>query len=155
MIPMNWQKGTFAQKLLAVEDAIERAGDKHVVLIGESAGGSMALHAYARHPRAVKRVVTLCGKNSHPETVGERYLQYSPAFKGSMDHLNESLSQLTARQMASVVSIHPLYDHIVPVRETLLPKCRRIRVPLVGHMAVIILLITLLSPIIVREITRD
>lgn len=149
LVPMTWQSGTFEQKLARIDQAIDRAKGKRVVLLGESAGGSMVIHMLARRDD-IYRAMTLCGKNTHPEGVDERYYRNNPAFRASMDHLNESLALLTDEQKKQFVSIHPVYDPVVPVREALLKGCREIEVWLVGHLFVISLVLTVLSPIVVR-----
>jgi pimeloyl-ACP methyl ester carboxylesterase len=150
MVAMKWNEGTFTEKIDAIDDAIDRARGKRIVLIGESAGGSMAMHMYARRPNDLHKVMTICGKNSHPETVGSGYLRKNPAFRESMDNLNESLSKLTDEQREKFVSIHPYYDPVVPVRDTLLPGCQQVKLWAVGHLTVIALALTVLSPIVVR-----
>ena len=149
LVPMKWATGTFEQKLARIDRAIDSAQGKRVVVVGESAGGSMAVHIAARRPDIYK-VMTICGKNSHPETVGQRYYDHSPAFKASMDLLNDSAKQLNDDQRKKFVSIHPLYDGTVPVRDTVLAGCRQVWLPLVGHLFVIGCALTIFSPVIVR-----
>jgi predicted peptidase len=151
---MTWDTGTFEQKLARIDRAIDRSKGKRVVIIGESAGGSMAVHMYARRPDDFYKVMTLCGKNIQPEKVDERYYMHHPAFRTSMERLNESLAQLTDKQRKRFVSIHPLYDPVVPVRETLIPGCRQVRLLAIGHFTVIILALTVLSPQLVRAARR-
>lgn len=149
LIPMRWKQGSFEQKITQIDRAIDRAKNKRVVLIGESAGGSMAVHMLARRDDLYK-VVTLCGKNTHPETVSEIYYRNHPAFVTSMQRLNESLAALTAEKKRDFVSVHPLYDPTVPVKETLIDGCRQVRLPVVGHFFAIIMALTIFAPIIVR-----
>ncbi|MDB5183633.1 MAG: hypothetical protein JWO07_314 [Candidatus Saccharibacteria bacterium] len=149
LVPMVWHSGTFEQKLARIDQAVDRAHGKRVVLIGESGGGTMAIHMMARRDDLYK-VMTLCGKNTHPEGVSSIYTRNNPPFKVSLDHLNDSLGQLTTKQKKQFVSIHPLYDPVVPVRETLLAGCKQVRLPAIGHLVVIGLALTILSPILVR-----
>lgn len=146
---MKWNKGTFEQKMADIDRAIDRARGKRVVLIGESAGGSMVIHAYARRDDIAK-VMTICGKNTHPESVDPKYYDDSTAFETSMELLNESLDSLSAEQTSRFVSIHPLYDPLLPVHSTLLPGCRRVWLFAVGHKPAILLALTLFAPIVVR-----
>jgi hypothetical protein len=154
LIPMKWDSGTFAQKLARIDTAINRANGKKVVVVGESAGGSMAVHTYARRAGDVHKVMTLCGKNSHPEEVSERYYMDHPAFRESMNQLNASINSLSKKQKSQFVSIHPFYDPTVPVYETLIPGCRRVRLWTVGHFITIALALTVLSPVVVRAARR-
>lgn len=153
LVPMVWRSGTFEQKLARIDQAIDRAikhgKGKRVVIIGESAGGSMAIHMMARRDDIYK-VMTICGKNTHPEDVSPLYYEKYPAFKTSMDHLSESLDQLTAKQKHAFVSIHPFYDRVVPIRQTLLPGCKQVRLPVAGHLFTIAAGLTLFAPVLVR-----
>jgi hypothetical protein len=153
LVPMKWHDGTFEQKIARIDRAIDRAKGKRVVLLGESAGGSMAVHMYARRDDIYK-VMTLCGKNTQPEKVGEHYYRNHPAFRTSMERLNDSLAQLDAEKRRRFVSIHPLYDPTVPIRETVLPGCRQVRLFAVGHLFVIFLALTIYSSIVVRAAKR-
>ena len=155
LVPMRWEsQETFAQKLARVDQAIDQAAGKRIVIVGESAGGNMAVHVYARRPNDIYRVMGLCGKASHPETVGQRYYDRSPAFKTAMEGLNDATALLTEVQKREFVSIHPLYDSVVPVRETLLPGCRQVRLWTVGHFFAIMTALTVFAPLIVREAKR-
>lgn len=156
LVPMRWEgEESFEQKLARIDQAIDGVKDKRIVLLGESAGGSMAVHAYARRAKDLHKVMTICGKNSHPETVGENYYRRSPAFRTSMEQLPYSTSLLSAGQTQDFVSIHPLYDPVVPVRETLLASCKQIRLFAVGHLLVIALALTIFAPIVVRAAKRE
>lgn len=151
---MNWtNEGTLDQKMTAIDQAIDRAKGKRVVLVGESAGGGMVIHMMARRDD-IDAGITVCGKNSHPETVGEHYLGRSPAFRTLIENLNGSLDGLTAKRRSRIVSITPLYDGLVPVREMLLPGVRQTRVFSVGHFVTILMMLTLYSPIVARLARR-
>lgn len=152
---MKWEsKETYEQKIARIDQAIDRAKGKRVVIIGESAGGSMAVCMYARRPNDVAKFMTVCGKNNHPETVGERYYDRYPVYREVMGQLTEALKQLSDDQRKAFVSIHPLYDPVVPVRDTLLPGCRRVRLWSIGHALSILLALTILSPIVIRAAKR-
>ncbi len=155
LVPMQWEGNeTFEQKIIRIDKGIDRAAGKRIVLLGESAGGSMAVHMYARRPDDLHKVLTLCGKNRYPETVSQTYYERSPAFRVSMERLNASIDLLSDEQCCDFVSIHPLYDPTVPVKETLLPSCRRVRLPVIGHALTIGLGLTLLAPVIVHAVRK-
>lgn len=154
MADVDWPNGKFTEMLATIDKAIDRASGKKIVLLGESAGGSLTVHAYAKRKDDVYKVMTICGKNTRPETVGEKYYDYSPAFRDSMMLLNKSLESLPESKRSQFVSIHPLYDPLVSVRDTLLPGCKEVRLWLVGHTLVTLLALTVLSPIVVRAAKR-
>lgn len=151
---MNWtNKGTLDQKTAVIDQAIDRAGDKRVVLVGESAGGSMVVHMMARRDD-INTGITVCGKNSHPETVSQQYLGKSVAFRTLMERLNESLDSMTSKRRSQITSVTPLYDGLVPVYEMLPMGFKRIRVFSVGHFATILMMLTIYSPIVVQTARR-
>ena len=147
---MDWtNKGTLDQKVATIDRVIDRAGNKRVVLVGESAGGSMVIHMMARRDD-IAAGITVCGKNSHPETVGDHYLGKSPAFRTLMELLNESLDDLTPERRKKITSVTPLYDGLVPIHEMLPRGLRRVKVFSVGHFVTILMMLTLYSPIVIR-----
>lgn len=152
LVAMKWEgRETFEQKVARVDQAVDRAKGKRVVIIGESAGGSMAVHMYARRPEDFYRVMTICGKNARPETVGQQYYDRSPAFRTSMERLNKSIEALSSEQRSNFVSIHPLYDSVVSVRDTLLPGCKQVRLWTIGHGLAIASALTIFSPTVIRQ----
>ncbi len=157
LVPMRWMVDDgFETKRQRVYDAIDKAQrqNKRIVLIGESAGGSMAVNVYASRKDEIARVVTLCGKNTHPETVSPRLYQKNPAFRASMSAISESIGLLDRESRQRFTSIHPLYDPVVPVSETFLADCRKVRIFIFGHIVPILCLLSFLSPIVIREIRR-
>ena len=158
LVPMLWsQDDGFEAKQRRVSDAIDRAValNKRVVLVGESAGGSMAVNIYAAHKNNIARVITLCGKNTHPETVSPRLYKKNPAFYDSMNAVGTSIDSLNIKARREFTSIHPIYDPVVPIRETLLDDCRQVRIFAYGHLAPILLLLSIFSPVVAREVRRN
>ena len=152
LVPLRWEGNeSFEQKIARIDQAIDRVRNGRTVLLGESAGGSMVVHMYARRPGDFYRVMTICGKNAHPETVGESYYRRSPAFRTSMDKLNDATQELTKPQRQAFVAIHPLHDSVVPVKDTLLADCKRVRLLAVGHLFTIFLALTVYAPIVIKN----
>lgn len=156
-IPSSWSDGgEIDEKIGRINDAITRAkkDGKDVVLIGESAGGSLALNIYASNPKLIYRLVTLCGKNTRPENVSPVLYRRNPAFKVSMERVGASVSSLRLTDRQRITSIYPLYDPTVPVRETFTPDCRKVQIWSVGHIVSIFLGLTIYAGIIIREARR-
>lgn len=157
LVPMLWSVDDgFEAKRQHVYDAIDRAlaKNKRIILVGESAGGSMAVNVYAARSGDISKVITLCGKNTHPETVSKKLYQKHPAFRQSMNNVNASIRRLEISDRQRFTSIYPLHDPVVPVSETLLPDCRRVRVFAYGHLVPILLCLSVYSAVIIREIRR-
>lgn len=152
LLPMSWKSDeTFEQKMTRIERVIDHATGTRIVLIGESASGSMVVHAYARRSADIAKVITICGKNAQPQNVMPRYYAKYPVFRDSMDRLDESIARLDDTARRRFVSIHPLYDPVVSVRDMLLPGCREVTIWAMGHLFVIFLILTVWSGKVIRE----
>lgn len=155
LVPIKWgNREGYETKTALVSAAIERAKERRIVLIGESAGGSLVLNTYASRPDDFYKVLTICGKNAKPEHVAPHFYRRNPAFKTSMHLLNASVEKLTAAQRHAFISIHPLVDHVVPVDETIIPGCQKQRVWLFGHLPTVAIMLTVGSWYIMRLIRR-
>lgn len=153
VIPMLWNRSeTFELKLsrlLAQIDTLSAQGYR-VSLVGVSAGASAVIHAYAERPNIVHRVVCVCGKLQHPETVSDSTYQANPAFKESMQLLPASLGRLDSPKRRQILSIRPLADESVPPADTIIPGAQAKTIPAISHTISIAVAITLYSGTIVR-----
>lgn len=155
LVPMNWKSDeNLDQKIERINHAVDAARGKKIVIVGESASGSMAIHIYAAKQNDIYRAMTLCGKNAHPANVKPHYYKKYPAFRESMDRLDESTAKLTVEARQRFVSIHPIYDPVVTVSDTRLSECHEVTLPAVGHLFVIFLALTVWSRRIVTEALR-
>lgn len=141
------------QRLLDLISNIEAQGHR-VSLVGVSAGASLMLNAFIQKAHAIHRMVAVCGKILHPETVSAHTYRANPAFKSSMDTLAGKLGRISAADRQRILSIHPLYDGSVPAPDTKLPGVRLKTVPTVGHAFSIAWCITVGSYGITRFIKR-
>jgi len=152
MIPMRWSSDeSYDAKRARVLSALDMFDNERVVLMGESAGGSMAVSVFAAQPGAVATTVTLCGKNTRSDNVSPRIYTHNPAFRESMQQAEMLVKNLQPKQSKQFVSIVPLYDPTVPVAETLIPGCQKMTLPLVGHLAAILAMLTIFAPLVVHR----
>lgn len=152
-VPMLWYDGrTYEEKLRRVLDAIDGAQEKgyKVTLIGESAGGSMAINAAARR-RSIHRLITIAGANDPDGKVSPLTLKRSPSFDNSLQSVRQSLGVFPVERTHTV---HGIVDYVVRTRHTLIKGARSQVVPTFGHMATIILCLSVLSPVIVRLLKK-
>lgn len=149
MVPMRWTSDEkYTDKRARVEKMLANATSERVVLMGESAGGSIALNMYAAHADTVAGALTLCGKNTRSDNVASRIYARNPAFRDSMLQAEISVRGLSKIQRSKFVSIVPFYDPTVPVQQTLIPDCQKMTLPAVGHLFSILAMLTLYAPII-------
>ena len=153
MVPMRWASDeSYHDKLARVEEVMLGRADERIVVMGESAGGSVALTLYAWHLKSVTGLATLCGKNTRPDTVSPGIYARNPAFWDSMRAAEAAVSELPSAARRRFVSVVPWYDPTVPVVETLLPGCRKMTVPAIGHLFSILAMLTLYAPFIVHRV---
>jgi pimeloyl-ACP methyl ester carboxylesterase len=140
--PITWYDGgSMADKLHLVQAAIDRVpADGRIVLVGESAGASLALHAAVRDSR-VERVITLCGVARSDTPIAASLRWRAPALHQAVDTLPEVFD-------VDVVSVRAAVDHVVGKRYSSVAGAERRVIWSVGHMTTIILCLTVLAPII-------
>lgn len=155
MVPMRWMSDeAYGDKRDRVEEAIHNSSDEKVILMGESAGGSMALALYAEHVDTLAGLVTLCGKNTRSDNVSPYLYRRNPAFQDSMHRAEAVAIGLSMADRRRFVSVVPWYDPTVPVAQTLLPGCQKMTLPAVGHIVSILAMLTIYAPLVVRRIKQ-
>lgn len=146
LIPMRWaHEATYEAKynrVLAAIKAAETRGEE-VVLIGESAGGSMALNVFADRP-SVEKVITICGVNSPHISIAPRLKHRNPAFAESVSRLAVAIPKIDVTKLSI---LYALYDESVAPQYTRIPAATLKRVPGVGHLLTIALLLTICAVI--------
>ncbi len=107
LVSMNWSSGeSYERKVRRVVEAVKNAPkDVEVVLVGESAGGAIALLACAQ---TKARCVTVCGKNQRARTVGEKYSSKNVALKPAV----AAVDRLHASADLPVERIRSLYSRL-------------------------------------------
>lgn len=155
-LPIGWAGGeAWPAKLERIIKQIDELGDADgVSLVGVSAGASAALNAYAARSAKIGRVVFICGKLTHPETVNPSYYRENPAFEQSLAAVQSVIAQLIPADKAKMLSLAPLYDGTVPVADTKIAGVAHRRLLVVGHIPAIFLAIGFYWPLIGRIIAR-
>ncbi|MCW1908766.1 MAG: hypothetical protein KIH63_005500 [Candidatus Saccharibacteria bacterium] len=120
------------QRLVAHIDTVAANGNK-VSLVGASAGASAVINAYSARSKVIASVVCICGKIQNPDKVDESYFIANPPFRKSIYMVKDSLDSLSKDQIARIMSIHPIYDPVVPVSETLIPGAVEKEIKTRGH----------------------
>lgn len=138
----NWSdRQPLASKLSALLELIDGylGTGYRVSLVGESAGASLAVVAYAARQESIHRVVCLCGKLQNAPTISSGTYSRNPAFAESMAALPGCLASLSTERRQRIRSIHPLADTIVPIGDTIIPGAQEYTIPTRGHATSIIL----------------
>ncbi|MES2876639.1 MAG: alpha/beta hydrolase [Patescibacteria group bacterium] len=138
-VPITWYDGeSLVSKLNRIEAAIERTpADVNLVLIGESAGATLALHM-ATHAR-VDRVITLCGVARGNTPVSSYLRRRAPA-------LNEGVNGLTDAYNTDVQSVRAVIDGVVGKKYSVVSGATEHVIWSIGHLTTIALCLTLYAP---------
>lgn len=114
-VPMTWDdhNRTYEQSYERIVQAIDAADGDEIVLVGESAGGAMALLAFSRQLDRVSRVVTICGYNHGAESVHPHHKRAHPAFYQLMPIVDGIVVKLPASARERITTIFSTRDHIV------------------------------------------
>lgn len=155
---MNWSdKQSFQPKLQKILNRIDTLTTQgySVSLVGVSAGANAAMHAFAKRPNSVNKLVIICGAIQHPEEVGENTKRDNPAFWQSMVALHQGvLDAFTTEQRHRIVSFIPQSD------ETVNPKNMRVEgviyepLPTHGHTKSIVYAISIAARRVIRSAIR-
>ena len=157
LVSTNWSnQESYEEKFKRITDIVDAVDTTttRLVLIGESAGGSMALNVFASRKEKIHKTITICGKNNGPELVAPHYYRDNPAFETSMNTLEKSVASLSRSGRERVVSVYPLYDGVVPVKETFIPDCQKMRLFTFGHLGTIFFALTIGAYFIVQLAKR-
>lgn len=149
LVSVKWHDGgTYEEKLAKVRGEAEKAikAGYKVVLVGESAGASLALNAAATLPK-LHRVVLIAGVNSSQLPISPYTKKRSPAFTQSAAGITKSLEKIDTTKIHTV---RALRDAVVSPGFNDIPGAHKHVLPTIGHLATIILCLTILSPSIVR-----
>jgi len=116
-VPMHWndQRETYEDKYERIAKIIENFPEDEIVLVGESAGGAMALLAFSRNLTRVNRVVTICGYNHGAAQVHPYHKRKHPAFYRLMPVVDSTVKKLTHDSRERITTIYSTRDPIVAV----------------------------------------
>ena len=136
------------QRLLDKIDDFQRAGHD-VSLIGVSAGASAVINAYAARD-SLKSVICIVGKIHNPQTVGKRIYDKNPAFRESLSMVEASLERLGKKERARILSLYPIKDLTVPIKDTFINGARMRKIFAFGHIQAIFICLLFYGPLIGR-----
>src|SRR5688572_27024031 len=116
---VGWSNHTdaFDQRLAALLAHIkaQHAKGYSVSIVAASAGASLALHALAKQPDSLHRLVLIAGKVQNPGNIADAVYAANPTFKTSLQRLASALKQLRKDERAKVLIAKPRSDRVVPL----------------------------------------
>lgn len=144
LVPVKWYDGeNLDTKRARVIEAIEACPKgARIVLIGESAGATLALAA-AESDKRVQRVITLCGVTRQTTPVSSYLRRKAPA-------LDQGVKALGKDCPVEVHSIRALMDGVVGKRYSVAPGATEHVVWSIGHLTTIAFCLTIFSWYVIR-----
>ncbi len=138
--PMNWldPTETLESKLERLNKVITKYPDHQVTLVGESAGGAMALVAFDRFKDVVDKTVTLCGMNRGVNGVSPALFKRNRAFFDAIVAAEQIISRLTSDDKDKLHVIYSSGDITVRPKNSLIPGVSSYDLKTPGHMFAIL-----------------
>lgn len=149
LVPMRWSDTTetFAQKLDRMKTVID-ADQSPVVLVGESAGGAMAVAATNAFYDHVLATITLCGMNQGADNVNPRFYRRNPAFRDALEHADLLVPAMNDGVKRKMLILYSSKDHTVRPHDTLIEGVQSHDLVTPGHLTSILLALKLRSGIV-------
>lgn len=145
LVEMKWNDGAdFEAKFALVKKAIE--AHNNTILVGESAGGSMVLHAAANGFDNV-RFATLCGVSRQFMPIADSIQKRSPGFY-------QATRTIPDRTFAEITAFQAIYDPVVAKKYSYARGSLVVKVASVGHLVTIVLCLTVYAPWFVWRLRR-
>jgi pimeloyl-ACP methyl ester carboxylesterase len=144
LVPITWDDGrSMDQKMELIQKAIDKVPKgNRIVLIGESAGATLALHTAATNSR-VKRVITLCGVAVPTTPISAELRRRAPA-------LDQAVNTLPEHFDVDVHSVRAAVDWVVGPKYSTVAGAKRHVIWSIGHVITITLCLTVFAPFMSR-----
>jgi predicted alpha/beta hydrolase family esterase len=154
LVPMRWldPDETYEEKIARIDKAIGTYEDRRVVLVGESAGGAVAVASYRRFRTRVTGVVTVCGMNQGAGVVNPALYRKNRAFRDAMLASDEALPRLTAADKANMLTVYSSRDGVIGEKDTLIGGVRSVDVKVPIHMLAIGYVLFLRSNLVIKSV---
>ena len=156
LVPMRWSMGDSYERAF---DRVHRRvvqsqqGGYTVSLIGESAGGAMAINMFATHD-TIHRLITIAGVNSPKAPVAQHLRDTAPAFDGALLKLPAALSLVNTTQRRKIINFTARADPTVAPRHSRITGAQHHTVAMIGHLTTIAFCLTFARKKIIDAITR-
>lgn len=132
---MRWadKRETYEEKYKRVAQSIKRARGDRIVLVGESAGGAMALLAFSRHTKDINSVITICGYNHDADDVNSIHKTRHPAFYELMPVVDTLVATLSPKMRQCITTIYSTRDHVVIPEHSRIDGAKAVILHTPGH----------------------
>ena len=101
--------GSYESRMAKLVEYVSKL-DGEVYLLGVSAGGSAAVNCFAALRSNVQKVVTLCSPLAAFSS------RINSLLAVSIDHTEDAIRTMAAEQRQQILSLHAIFDPVVPTR---------------------------------------
>lgn len=152
-IAMNWMDPDepLEGKLGRIKAVVDAYPNEQVTLVGESAGGAMAIVASHRFRGLVHDTVTLCGMNQGSGNVDTTLYKNNPAFHDAMLQADGVVASLSNADKNRMFIIYSSMDFTVRPNNTLLSGVVSYDLKIAGHMFAILAVLFIRFSIITKR----
>lgn len=139
LVPMRWssKSETAEQKYHRLQSVIQKSTGDRIIIVGESAGGPMALLAFSRLPDTVSGVITICGYNYGSADIRTHHRCNSPAFFATVKVTEKLIDEFTSRMRRRIMTVYSTKDNVVDPRHTKIRGTHTIQLHTKGHFTTI------------------
>lgn len=153
LVPMRWlnKHESFEEKLARLGTEIEKHSDRQIVLVGESAGGAVAIAALKKYRDRVSRIVTVCGMNQGADVVNPVLYEKNRAFRGAMLTADKAFESLSVKDRADMFTIYSSRDGVIGEKDTLLDGVRSFDIGVPIHIVAIGYVLLLRPSLVIKS----
>ncbi len=114
-VPMYWndRDEPYQKKFERIVEVIATASGDEIRLVGESAGGAMAVYSFLRLHDSVDAVITVCGYNHGAEGIGASVRVNHPAFYALVCAVDAEIAELSMDDRRRITTLYSRHDHVV------------------------------------------
>jgi hypothetical protein len=148
---------TYEQKRVRLLKTVDAAANNGytVSIVSASAGSNLALTALAARANKLHRVISICGKINHPETVNDSFFALNPSFKDALTESQRIIPLLSPADRKKLLIVQATRDSFVPARDGEVVGAQVHVMHSMGHVFSIFMAITVFRHICLRFIKQQ
>lgn len=136
LVSIDWEdtSESLADKQAQVAGFIDRVGNEtQVVLVGESAGGAIAITVASKYKDRIDKVVTICGKNRRPEAIHPVTADRYPVLVRAVEAAESVLRNENGLSKKQLYVIYSTGDKTIDPKDTRISGAEELAVNVRGH----------------------
>jgi len=134
LIEMRWndERETYQQKQQRILSRINAEKKQPVILVGESAGGAMALSMLANFSHKIDQVITICGYNHTASKINDPHRALHPALVQVVEFNDRHMNDIV-RNSDKITNIYSLADGTIDQKYSKVGGAKHIEITTPNH----------------------